>query len=38
MAVANIRDRLALYYDLEARLEIEVGEQSYEVSIILPCR
>ncbi len=38
MAVANIRDRLALYYDLEARLEIEVGEQSYEVRIILPCR
>lgn len=38
MAVANIRERLALYYDLESRLEIDVGEQSYEVSIILPCR
>lgn len=38
MAVANIRERLALYYDLESRLEIDVGEQSYEVSIVLPCR
>jgi two-component system sensor histidine kinase AlgZ len=38
MAVANIRERLALYYDLESRLEIDAGEQSYEVSIILPCR
>ena len=38
MAVANIRERLALYYDLESRLEIDIGEQSYEVSIILPCR
>ena len=38
IAVANIRERLALYYDLEARLEIEVGEQFYEVRIFLPCR
>lgn len=38
MAIANIRERLALYYDLEARLEIEAGKQSYEVRIILPCR
>jgi two-component system sensor histidine kinase AlgZ len=38
MAVANIRERLALYYDLEARLEIEAGEDNYEVRIILPCR
>ena len=38
IAVANIRERLALYYDLEARLEIEAGEQFYEVRIILPCR
>ena len=38
IAVANIRERLALYYDLEARLEIEAGEQSYEVRIVLPCR
>jgi two-component system, LytTR family, sensor histidine kinase AlgZ len=38
MAVLNIRERLALYYDLEARLEIEAGEHCYEVRIILPCR
>ena len=38
MAVANIRERLALYYDLEARLEIDAGENNYEVRIILPCR
>ncbi len=38
IAVANIRERLALYYDLEARLEIEAGEQFYEVRIFLPCR
>ncbi|MBS1141407.1 MAG: Histidine kinase internal region [Proteobacteria bacterium] len=38
MAVANIRERLALYYDLEARLEIEVGDNSYEVRIVLPCQ
>ncbi len=38
IAVANIRERLALYYDLEARLEIAAGKKTYEVRIILPCR
>ena len=38
IAVANIRERLALYYDLEARLEIDAGKKIYEVRIILPCR
>jgi len=38
MALTNIRERLALYYDLEARLEIETGDHSYEVRIVLPCR
>jgi len=38
IAVANIRERLALYYDLEARLEIDAGKKNYEVRIILPCR
>ncbi|WP_153145275.1 sensor histidine kinase [Dechloromonas sp. H13] len=38
IALANIRERLALYYDLEARLEIDAGEKNYEVRIILPCR
>ena len=36
MALANIRERLALYYDLEARLEIEHDESLYEVRIFLP--
>ena len=38
IALANIRERLALYYDLEARLETDIGDHSYEVRIILPCR
>lgn len=38
MAVANLRERLALYYDLEARLEIDAGENIYEVRISLPCK
>jgi len=38
MALANIRERLALYYDLEARLETEVGDHRYDVRITLPCQ
>lgn len=38
MAVDNIRERLALYYDLEARLETDAGPGTYEVRIVLPCR
>ncbi len=43
MALANIRERLALYYDLEARLEAKEetgpdGVRQYRVTIILPCR
>ena len=42
MALANIRERLALYYDLEARLEtnevtLENGRREYRVRIVLPC-
>lgn len=37
MALANIRERLALYYDLEARLDISAGPDCYEVRISLPC-
>ena len=37
IALANIRERLALYYDLEARLEIETGDHHYKVRITLPC-
>ena len=38
IALDNIRERLALYYDLEARLEIATGPNEYEVRIILPCQ
>lgn len=38
MALENIRERLALYYDLEARLVIEESKQTYRVRISLPCR
>lgn len=38
MALANIRERLGLYYDLEARLEIESNEQFYRIRIVLPCK
>ena len=38
MALANIRERLMLFYDLEARLETEAGDHRYVVRIILPCQ
>ena len=43
MALANIRERLTLYYDLEARLEtseevLPDGAREYRVHIVLPCR
>jgi len=43
MALENIRERLALYYDLEARLEtgetvLVDGRREYRVHIVLPCR
>ncbi|WP_294257674.1 sensor histidine kinase [Propionivibrio sp.] len=43
MALANIRERLALYYDLEARLDthevaVANGQLEYRVHIVLPCR
>ena len=43
MALVNIRERLALYYDLEARLEnfeetTADGHCEYRVKIVLPCR
>ena len=43
MALANIRERLTLYYDLEARLEtnevtLASGLREYRVHIVLPCR
>ena len=43
MALDNIRERLTLYYDLEARLEageavLPDGTREYRVHIFLPCR
>ena len=38
MALANIRERLSLYYDLEARLECRRQAGDYEVKVVLPCR
>ena len=38
MALANIRERLALHYDLEARLEAGESEGVYRVIMVLPCR
>ncbi len=43
MALANIRERLALYYDLEAHLSngevtLADGRRQYRVRIVLPCR
>lgn len=38
MALANIRERLMLLYDIEASLVTEVGENSYTVRITIPYR
>ncbi len=38
MALGNIRERLALYYDMEARLEHGPVGSDYQVRIELPCR
>jgi two-component system sensor histidine kinase AlgZ len=38
MAIANIRERLALHFDAEASLESRVLRDSYEVHIRMPHR
>jgi two-component system sensor histidine kinase AlgZ len=38
MAIANIRERLALHFDAEASLESKVSRESYEVHIRMPYR
>ena len=43
MALGNIRERLSLYYDFEARLDttevtLDNGLREYRVHIVLPCR
>ncbi|OGS91570.1 MAG: hypothetical protein A2Z95_09600 [Gallionellales bacterium GWA2_60_18] len=36
IALRNIRDRLALLFDIEARYEVECGKNRYRVEIVLP--
>jgi two-component system sensor histidine kinase AlgZ len=38
MALANIRERLALHFDAEASLENRLTRDSYEVHIRMPYR
>jgi two-component system sensor histidine kinase AlgZ len=38
MALANIRERLALHFDAEASLRTTVTEDTYQVHIVIPCR
>jgi two-component system sensor histidine kinase AlgZ len=38
MALANIRERLLLFFDLEAHLDIQTDADNYRVSISLPYR
>ena len=38
MAMANIRERLALHFDAEASLETRAGRDGYEVHIRMPYR
>jgi len=38
MAIANIRERLALHFDAEAALDSRVTKDSYEVHIRMPYR
>jgi len=36
MALSNIRERLALHFDVEASIKTEATENSYEVRIVIP--
>jgi len=36
MALANIRERLALHFDVEARLSVKASDDAYEVRIVMP--
>ena len=38
MALANIRERLALHFDAEASLRTTVSEEAYQVHIVMPYR
>jgi two-component system sensor histidine kinase AlgZ len=38
IALANIRERLALHFDVEAKLESGVQGENYEIAIVIPYR
>jgi two-component system, LytTR family, sensor histidine kinase AlgZ len=38
MALANIRERLQLHFDVEARLDTRVAGERYEIDIVIPYR
>jgi two-component system sensor histidine kinase AlgZ len=38
MALANIRERLLLHFDLEASLDTRVAGSRYEIVIVMPYR
>ena len=38
MALANIRERLVLHFDVEAKLESGVQGENYEIAIVIPYR
>jgi len=38
MALANIRERLQLHFDVAAELTTRIGENSYEVRMVMPYR
>src|SRR5262249_40023327 len=38
MALANIRERLQLHFDVEARLDTRIAGARYEIEIVIPYR
>jgi two-component system sensor histidine kinase AlgZ len=38
MALANIRERLKLHFDVEAKLDTGVDGDRYRISMVMPCR
>jgi two-component system sensor histidine kinase AlgZ len=38
MALANLRERLALHFDVEASLDTKVAGDRFEIRIVLPFR
>jgi two-component system, LytTR family, sensor histidine kinase AlgZ len=38
MALANIRERLQLHFDVEARLDTRIAGERYEIDIVIPYR